>query len=75
MVRPKFLSLAGCLRNCIRKTKLADTGIIVRTDRTAIQNGFMFIIRYEQKQEWKLLTNITENSSTFIGGEMNQLIT
>lgn len=54
---------------------MADTGIIVRTDRTAIQNGFMFIIRYEQKQEWKLLTNITENSSTFIGGEMNQLIT
>lgn len=47
----------------------------VRTGRTAIQNDFMFIVRYEQKREWKPLTNITENSSAFIGGEMNQLIT
>lgn len=44
---PKVFELGRLLANCIKKTKLADTGIIVRTGRTAIQNGFMFIIHYE----------------------------
>ena len=44
MVRQRFLNLAGYLQNCIMKTKLADTDIVVRTGRTAIQNGFIYII-------------------------------